>query len=888
MAAFVLWYLIITLLGWLTFPITFRVFSRLGDKGFGLSKIFGLLIWGYGFWLLNMLHIAQNTLAGELFALIILIAISFFLLRSGRIQDIVDWIKRRRRTVLFSEILFLVAFGFWTLVRASNPEIVGTEKPMELAFINAILKSPQFPPRDPWLSGYAISYYYFGYVMLAMLVRITGVASWVGFNLGSALWFALSASAAFSLVFSLISRWIDQGEGQSPDKYGGEPKPAELFWSLLGPLFLLIVSNIEGFLEMLHSKGIFWTQTAEGVLESGFWRWLDIQELTQAPTLPFSWVPERTSGIWWWRASRVLQDFTAMGQSREVIDEFPFFSYLLSDLHPHVLAIPFVLLAIAFAFHFFLSYQPPSSPGISLVRWVRGLVDGENLPINNVHFVHLFLRSDFWILSFFTGSLAFLNTWDFPIYVGLFAAVFLFRRYQNWGWNLGRFVEFVTFGLITGVLGVLLFFPFYIGFSSQAGGFLPSLFFFTRGIHFWVMFLPLLFPICIWLIFNLKKGVLPGAIGNGIKFAAIVLLGLLISSYTFGGLAVNLSVMGTQWLYSSNPILNGFAATAQRLGGLFNSVQGITNPGDLLQSILLRIKEPGTWVTLFLLIAVVWALLGFRKRHQAEEYPSRSDKSNFGDLHSQNIQDPAAKYFLLLLILLAGGLLIFPEFFYLRDQFGYRINTIFKFYYQAWILLSISAAVVSVFLWQKSKRFVRLLFWVSWIAVILMSLAYPFWAVQMKLDGIQLNQLSLNGARQIEQYSSDEMHAIEWLLNAPDGVILEAVGGSYSGYARISTYTGLPTVLGWPGHESQWRGGALEMGSREADIRQIYQSSNWDETFSLLMSYQVRYIYVGSYERNTYRVNETKLMQNLNVVFDTDSVQIYEVPPLLVEGANEL
>ena len=82
------------------------------------------------------------------------------------------------------EVLFLIAFMGWAVVRSANPEITGTEKPMELAFINAILRSPTLPPNDPWLSGYSISYYYYGYVMVAMLARLTATSGGVAFNLG--------------------------------------------------------------------------------------------------------------------------------------------------------------------------------------------------------------------------------------------------------------------------------------------------------------------------------------------------------------------------------------------------------------------------------------------------------------------------------------------------------------------------------------------------------------------------------------------------------------------------------------------------------------------------------------------------------------------------------
>lgn len=858
MYSFLLWYLLISIVGWIAFPISYRLFSGLRDRGYGFSKILGLLLWSFLFWLLNILHIGQNSPAGMLLALLLVVAGSYFSMRRGNFSNLLAWIKSTPRMVIFTELLFLSLFAFWTFIRSTNPDIIGTEKPMELAFINSILRSSQFPPRDPWLSGYAISYYYFGYVMIAMLVKMTGVASWVGFNLAVGLWFALSGVGAFSLILSLISKRSQSTISPAPEHGDTERVLPDLLWSLLGPLFLLILSNIEGFLEMLHARGIFWRQGSDGVWQSRFWKWLDIQELVQPPAMPFSWAPERPAGIWWWRASRVLQDYTAMGQSKEVIDEFPFFSFLLSDLHPHVLAIPFALLAIGFALHFYRRYTPPPTSGISLFASVQRWISGEPVKWNEIHFFHLFLRWDFWVLSFLCGALAFLNTWDFPIYVGLFAAVFGYRRYQKYGWNFRRFFEFIGFGLLTGITGVLFYLPFYVGFSSQAGGFLPSLFFFTRGIHFWVMFLPLLFPIFIWLCAQVIRHRRQYSLQKGLLFTSIILFGLFTASYFLGGLAVSLPVLGANWVNSSNSLLVRFAAPLQNLGGLFYSVQGISQPSDIFHSILLRLAQPGTWITLSILIILVWGLLSIR---------------------TQESDSP----FLLLLILLGTGLVLFPEFFYLRDQFGWRINTIFKFYYQAWIIWSVAAAAGTVMLFKKLALLPRMLFSFAGLTVLLMGIAYPFWGIQMKLDQLRIEELSLNGARHIEQASEEEMRAIEWLLDAPDGIVLEAVGGSYSGYARISTYTGLPTVLGWPGHESQWRGGSTEMGTREADIRQIYQSSNWEETKALLQFYDVRYIYIGGYERSAYRVNENKFTQFLSPVFAGDNVRIFEFMPITTQ-----
>jgi YYY domain-containing protein len=863
MIDFLLWYLVILLLGWLAFPVAFRVFPRLKDRGFGLSKVLGLLGWGYIFWLTNMLGVNRNSPGGLLLALGLLALLSGYCLRGGRLAELVVWLRGSKRTVLFTEIVFLALFGLWAFMRATSPEVSGTEKPMELAFISAILRADSFPPHDPWLSGYAISYYYFGYVMAAMLIKITGTAAWVGFNLAGALWFALTGTAAFSLVYSLISGIHVKDTSTGEGKEG-----ANLAWALLGPLYVLIVSNAEGFLEMLHSKGLFWQTGADGALQSKFWRWLNIQELVEAPASPFTWTPERPLGIWWWRASRVLGDYTAAGEFREVIDEFPFFSYYLADLHPHVLAMPFVILAIAFAFNCFLSAKAVTERGISLFDWAAGWFKGRDVPLQQLTIYPLLTGANFWLAAFVCGSLAFLNTWDFPIYVGLFGAVYVYQRYRALGWDWARLLEFVTFALLTGIAGVLFFFRFYIGFASQAGGLLPSLFFFPRGVQFWVMFLPLLVPLIFWLVSLIPPGGFSTVARRGIKFALIVLVGLGAAAYLFGWIGALLPSLGSslQQNVSADYLTARLGQRMIEVGEMFFSVQELSEPAQLWDSLKLRLTQPGMWLTAGLLITLVWGLLSLGPKDRPAE-----------ESHPDNRQA-----FILLLILLGLGLVIFPEFFYLRDQFGYRINTIFKFYFQAWVLWAIAAAAASVFLWRSLKgaryRALKPVFGAVWTAVLLICLAYPFFGFSAKLNGLDWKSLSLNGARHIENSSPGEMQAIQWLLDAEEGVILEAVGGSYTGYARVSTFSGMPTVLGWPGHESQWRGGYEEIGSRESDIRQIYQSNDWAETLALLHKYRVNYVYIGGYEFNTYNVNEDKFTRNLGIAYQNESVRIYEVP----------
>ena len=119
--------------------------------------------------------------------------------------SLTTWLRHNLALVLATELVFTLAFFGWALVRAYMPEITATEKPMEFAFLNAVLQSERFPPLDPWLAGYAISYYYLGYIIAAMLTLLSGVAPAVAFNLMIALLFALAATGAFGLAFNLMA-----------------------------------------------------------------------------------------------------------------------------------------------------------------------------------------------------------------------------------------------------------------------------------------------------------------------------------------------------------------------------------------------------------------------------------------------------------------------------------------------------------------------------------------------------------------------------------------------------------------------------------------------------------------------------------------------------------
>jgi YYY domain-containing protein len=890
MVDFFLWYIIVVILGLLTFPLNSRIFKNLADRGYFLSRPLGLLLWGYIFWMLTTLGLIQNDPGGALFALVLVALISILVTGRSGWGDIQKWFKGNGRLVLKGELLFLTAFCGWALIRAMSPDVIGTEKPMELAFINAILRSPTFPPSDPWLSGYSISYYYFGYVLISILIQITGTASSVAFNLAAALWFALTAISAYSVVYSLLA--LSRGEnhevveGTSSTSKGGEGL------ALLGPIFVLVVSNIEGFLEMLHAKGVFWQQQADGSWHSSFWKWLDIRELVNPPSQPFSWIPQRSGGIWWWRASRVLQDYDMAAQWKEIIDEFPFFSYLLADLHPHVLAMPFVILAIGLALNYLILrirtiYPEGFIHGIGIIQWLRHWIQDGDKPGESIFIVQRMKESNFWIAGLILGGLSFLNTWDFPVYVALFCSVEVVVQVRRNGWSPRRIGEFIELGLSLGIVGGLYYLPFYIGFDSQAGGILPSLSFFTRGIHLWVMFVPMLLPIFGWLFWLWRSKKVTPVFRAGTKFVIYTFGGLWLFSYGISGvfLQTNKWVNNTVMADRAEGFLAGQAYSLVTLGNLFSGLHGSSEiPVLFWGSLARRLAQPGVWVTLVILVLLVWSLCaGLLKSSEKSQDVELSVKGRGETSSIAVVSETTASSFVLLLILIGSGLVLVPEFIYLRDQFGWRINTIFKFYFQVWILWGLAAAYVSAVLWSKIKvSFVwgKWLLRACWVVLIASALAYPVFNLREKINWQSVSEWTFDGNRHIELYSPGEMAAIRWLQEAPMGVVAESIGGSYTGYARISAHTGLPTVLGWPGHESQWRGGSEEMGTREADIRTLYLTSNWEEAKRIIEEYDICYVYIGSLEHGVYRVNEVKFQGHLNTVFQDEGVIIYKVPDL--------
>jgi YYY domain-containing protein len=878
------WFLCSTLIGWLCFPLTSKIFPNLPSKGYAFTRSIGLLIWGYFYWLLVSLGVLGNTLLSQVLVLSLVVGISIYLgFRSG-FKQIWKWVRSEWRLILGVELVFLAAFLGFVFFRGSSPAIFGTEKPMELAFLNAVFRADTFPPHDPWLSGYPISYYYFGYVLVSIIARLTGTTAAVAFNLSQALWFGLIALSAYGILIDLLAVWFHKTQHDQRNIKGWM-----LRWATLAPILILMLGNAYGFFEALHSRGLFWDQTDGEVFKSQFWDWMDLRGLREPPTKPLQWQPHASGTVPWWNASRVLQDSTLTGEAVEIIDEFPNFSFVLGDLHPHLLAMPFALLAIGLVFEEFVN------TGSS---WQYRRI---KLPIHPGRFI---------VVSGLIGSLAFLNTWDWPIYAALYAAVLTIRRVALKGWQFRRLLEFIIFGLCSGTVGFILFLPFFLSFSSQAAGILPSLVFFTRGSQFWVMFGIFLVPICGYLFWRYTKNNLR----SRIKAAIFISVGFVV-------LMVILNVA-----------MSLVAVRLGKLGDLFLANLGASGMpiGELLWAALkLRLLHPGTSLLLTGMMALsLYALFSSAKNNGAKI--------------------PEIHRFIVLLILWGVLLTLIPEYIYLLDSFGTRMNTIFKFYFQVWILWSLAGTFAVVILFRHHlKKLGSLSSIFSWVAILLtgsvlvlttisplsanmkdpapllsrlfvdwmwviwagylvfvllylmirrcwlglvriiiiyllgVGLFYPLRAIPTRINSYAgFPKWTLDGSAYYEQQNPDLMLAINRLSVEKIDVLVEAVGpdgGDYSYYARVSMLSGMPTVLGWQYHELQWRGGDEAIRTRPADVALLYETTHWETAKAVIDKYNIEYIYIGKLERETYDLQEEKLRQNMNLFFEHGNVTIYSM-----------
>ncbi len=824
------WLGVVEVVGLLALPLTLALFRGLPDRGYVFAKTLGVLVVGLVAWLLASLQWVEFSRGGIAMGMGVVALASLGAL-GAYWRDMVGFVRRRWRVLLAAEALFLGAFLVFMVVRMANPDLWhpfrGGEKPMDFAYLNAVLRSSVMPPYDPWFAGGYLNYYYWGQFLTAMLIRVTGVDPAIAVNLAVPTFFALTIGGAYSVVYNMTesARRARAAYGEGADgvaakagdlrldaagggagagnggsvwdfrRYGRYARFTPAVAGLAGAAFVAVLGNMDGAIQVGKSLGQWLAGQAPGEFD-------------------------------FWRSSRMMPPDPPGFE----ITEFPFFTFLFADLHAHLIALPFTLLAVGLALAIVVA-----------ARRQGGRADGRVVGIGRLVALGVTL-----------GALIPLNVWDLPTYLAVSAAAILLAEYlAQGGFGLAVFARAGVKTLFAGAVGYGAFLPYHLAYETYYSSLQAT----TNTTVLWqflaisglAVFIVGTFAVngladdgrAGWMALRRKfeglRGALRGEQGGGVSVRWVV-----------GALACAL--------------LLGFGLTAA-----FSGVVGSTVPFA---------------VALFALLLAAAARLAWA-----------------------DVADAAQVGFAAILGLAALGLVVGLDFWRVEGDID-RLNSVFKFYLQAWVLLGLSSAyllwrlVNSERTWLTRIGMARELWTGALIALVICAAIYPVMGTRDRLrDRFEGNvtPLTLDGTAFIAEaeYRDEnglvdlaaDYEGILWLKGNVEGspVVLEASTPTYRWGGRVSIYTGMPSVVGWEWHQQQQRFEQRdEVVRRIEDVRTMYRTTDAGEALGLMREYGVEYVYVGQLERLYFPGAgldkfEDGMRGRLDKVFDNGVTAIYRV-----------
>ncbi|MGC4105571.1 MAG: DUF2298 domain-containing protein [Thermomicrobiales bacterium] len=729
------WYLVSLVIAVALAPAVLWLGRGLADRGASIIRPLSLLIAIWPAWYLSGIGGGLIPFSNvSLIATIVLVGGASWALgwRAGLID------RTAIRHVLIAEAGFVGLFLLFILFRGYAPQINEQEKPGDLMMLASSMRATHMPPEDAWFAGNGINYYYLGYVVLAAIAKLSGVVPWVAFNLGLATIFAMTGVAAIGLVANIVARFWGERVGRVA--------------GVIGLFFVVLIGN---------PWSVF----------TGISQW------------SVQWKAFYFSGIGW-TASRFIHDVQTTPPDT-IISEFPAFSFVLGDLHPHLLALPYTLVALTLAWALAL-------PAIRDTAQPTAHDDAPRLRRSPETIIRIVATGGI------VGVLYAMNSWDMPTYL-LVAAIALIAGMHGFGWK-DRLIGVIGLGLSA----VIAWLPFYAHFEAPT-----------------------------------RQGL------NG-PFSALsglpVVGGILQSVVSYTGERTSfeeyMGMFGFFWVTAT--ILIGFE--------FWNRRHAETDPletkfaiGAAVIVLFAGLLIPMPVLTLCGLIIVAAIVLIQR--------------------------DPRVTAANVALVLFAVGSLIsiVPEFVFLGDIYINRMNTIFKLYYQVWVLFAVASAVAVICIWATVRAFVAergALIAVSVVtaAVMALGLVYPAIATSQYMDWRNKDRawLGLDGLAYVddpaEAWSAPgEYGAIQWLYdNAQKNDVMLAAGGcSWSAdVGRPGGATGIPTLLGWADHEGQWHLSDpninATMTQRATDITTLFSAGT--PNTELLDNYGITLIYIGKDE----------------------------------------
>ncbi len=805
--AAIVWWLALILLGWVAFPVTFIVFRGLPSKGYALARILSLFLIAYFAWITASLKLLPHT-AATMWLGIFLLAVGSVFIAARRRQEIFGFVRTKFKFILFVELFALALYLLAILIRIRNPDvwdvIWGGEKPMDLTYFTAVLKSTTFPPYDPWFAGGYINYYYYGFVIAGVLPKLLGIVPTLAYNLNLAMFYAFTGLGVFTVAYDLIAKKTEArgwgvGAGESVSPLPPLPISTLNKKAISAGVFASILAIILGNLGELGVIANAWYQAGNAEIGSvalrtlsGGWKLLGGQP---APIY---------TGDWFWTATRALN--AAPGEAGP-ITEFPFFTFLYGDLHAHMISLPIQMLALAWAVSLVfvaankLNPHPnlPPERGKELAPSpLQGAGRGEGKSAK-------WITAVTWLVGgLIIGSFQAINIWDYPTYIVI---AMLAITYVAYAAN-GRFWSLKTLGQAAiGIVALLAIATIsFMPFTSNFGAGFNSLAFWdgskSNFSNYLVVYGLFLFLIIGYLFYEFRSWASSWSVED-LKQWEPVALPLLLVAVLYIILLFMVMLLG----YLVVPVV--------------------------------------------LTLVIVAGLLGLRPDLAIE------------------------RRVILILISAALAITLFVEFFIVEGTIG-RMNTVFKFYMQVWLILSVVGGVAAMTIWdalRQTKTVQRA--WMAGLATLIFIAAlYPILATNAKwqirqpqirenvpltLDGMAFMEYATYGDVNGQQIAlADDVGALRWMqaniVGSP--VIAEAYSDNYyrSITNRVAMYTGLPDIIGWSGHQRQQR--AVLPGSmidgRIQDTHQLYNTAVIGEAMNILDRYDVQYVYVGSLENAYY------------------------------------
>lgn len=390
------WWIVWLVVGGVGWPLARNFFRNWEDQGYLFAKIVGLAGISWGVWVLGMIKLVPFT------------EISIWIAAAGTVAA--GWIlSARLKTktkkpvwwlIAAEEILWLAALAGWSWVKAHEPSINGLEKFMDFGFAKSILHSTYFPPADMWFAGEPINYYYFGHLMMAVATKISGIDLAYTFNLMLGTILALCATMSFAIGRQLLRFMPRIG------KIGGAILIAYLV-TFSGNLHT-IYAFTKGYAGSENNPPPFWTI------------FINVLDPTQRK---LGW-----NAYWYPNATRFIP---------YTIHEFPSYSFVVSDIHGHVLGIPLALLAIALLVNMFGREREE----IRVWEW-----------------------GGYGVLA---GWMFMTNALDGPIYLGMLGVLTVLIGSKSTGLNLKKTI--INLGLVAAVFAITTA-PFLLTFKSFVSG----------------------------------------------------------------------------------------------------------------------------------------------------------------------------------------------------------------------------------------------------------------------------------------------------------------------------------------------------------------------------------------------------------------------------------